>query len=186
MNSRDLNVLAPFFLEKILELRKITETDDYRYDPHCTYRPIAIQAALYCQGRTKAEKQKAITKLEKAGAVTLAQELHIVPAKPKERKVTWALPGESWHGYSLAVDFHCLEKSTGKALWGRDSYRQLADAAESLGLTSGLRWKTPDAPHIQYYDWELRSRYSWKELDDIYKKIHKTNSYQKAWEYIAL
>lgn len=184
--SRSLESLEPNFREKIIKLREITETEDYRYDITQTYRPVIEQAMFYCQGRTSEELQKKVDFLRKNKATFLALELEGCRAQPKKKKITKALPGEGWHSYGLAVDFHYLEKSSGRALWENKLYVPLAEAAEELGLFSGLRWKSPDAPHIQMHPFELRSQLSWKEIDDICRTANKKRKFDRMHELLPV
>lgn len=91
----------------------------------CTYRSQADQDALYAKGRT-------------------------VPGK----KVTWTR--NSKHTGRTAFDIAILVN--GKIIWnpeldadgdGVPEYTEAGEIGESVGLTWGGRWESPDAPHFQ-------------------------------------
>jgi peptidoglycan L-alanyl-D-glutamate endopeptidase CwlK len=91
-----------------------------------TYRDNASQAELYAQGRTK-----------------------------PGRKVTNAMPGQSWHNWKCAFDVVPLRQ--GKPVWGtteEDDYKlwnNIGSIGESVGLTWAGRWSTfKEFPHFQF------------------------------------
>lgn len=65
---------------------------------------------------------------------------------------TAAKPGWSFHQYGLAFDLVPLD-AQGKAWWepGTAVWDAIGRVGESLGLTWGGRWKTPDRPHFEYH-----------------------------------
>lgn len=86
-----------------------------------TYRDMESQAALYAQGRTG-------------------------PGK----KVTNAMPGDSFHNWKVAWDF--VPIINGKAVWNDDAmWKRCGQIAMSLGIEWGGSWtRFPDKPHCQY------------------------------------
>lgn len=68
--------------------------------------------------------------------------------------VTNARPGYSYHCYGLAIDvaFDTNNEKPGlQPSWSEKDLRFIADKAISMGLQSGLYFKTiKDAPHIQF------------------------------------
>jgi peptidoglycan L-alanyl-D-glutamate endopeptidase CwlK len=64
--------------------------------------------------------------------------------------VTHAPPGHSWHEYGLGVDCAPISLLEVKN-WAPDSplWPEMGAKGESLGLTWGGRWHTPDRPHFQ-------------------------------------
>lgn len=96
--------------------------------------------------------------------VTLARDNRVVIKltegyRPPERqqilldeKKTQAQPWYSFHQYGLAFDWVPLTPD-GKAWWDAplSVWEQVGRLGESLGLTWGGRWKTPDKPHFEYH-----------------------------------
>lgn len=91
-----------------------------------TLRDHECQQKLYDKGRTEESKKK------------------------KERKVTNAKPGYSWHNWGLAFDF--VPVVNGKAIWNdKEVFTQCGEIAESLGFTWAGRWKRfKEMAHCQY------------------------------------
>lgn len=84
------------------------------------FRSSAEQAAIYAQGRTK------------PGAI-----------------VSYAKPGTSYHEWGLAFDV-AVDKD-GQPTWPRDTklWNQIGALGESVGLTWGGRFPSPDLGHFQ-------------------------------------
>jgi hypothetical protein len=61
----------------------------------------------------------------------------------KERVVTYAKPGSSYHNFGLAADYWVASLSPAKRL-------QFGRIAESLGLTWGGRWRMADIGHVEW------------------------------------
>lgn len=110
-----------------------------------TFRSFEEQQKLYAQGRT-------------------------TPGK----KVTNALPGQSFHQYGLAIDFVILEDKDGDgkfetASWKvDDDWISIAREFKAHGYSWGGDWKFKDYPHV-----EKTFGYTWKQLKELYesKKI---------------
>lgn len=106
-----------------------------------TLRTFEEQAALYAQGRTK-------------------------PGK----KVTNALPGQSFHQYGLAFDYVLLKDTDGDnkfetVIWDvNDDWKSIAREYKAHGYTWGGDFKSfKDYPHI-----EKTFGKTWKELKALY------------------
>lgn len=178
---RDVKLLSPPLRESIQRLISETETEKGKYVPYETFRPFETQAIYYRQSRTTAQIQKKIEYLKKQGAPDIAQVLNDVGPQSGP-PVSGALSGESWHNYGLACDLYYLDKSSGKALWEREHYDALADKAKELGLTPGHFWKRfPDSPHVQLPKIEVRELFSWKDINDFYLTLKKSN-FNPPWE----
>lgn len=90
------------------------------------YRSQAEQDALYEQGRTT------------PGSI-----------------VTWVRGGNSAHNYGMAVDF-AFKTASGGISWDESlPWAKVGAIGESIGLTWGGRWKTPDKPHFEDPAWKL-------------------------------
>lgn len=77
--------------------------------------------------------------------------------------VTNAKPGQSAHNFGLAADLAPMKD--GKIWWNapKSVWKQMADTARGLGLTSGYYFKTIfDAPHVEHP--------SWKDMQAAWKK----------------
>lgn len=77
--------------------------------------------------------------------------------------VTNAKPGQSAHNFGLAADLAPIKD--GKIWWNapKPVWKQMADTARGLGLTSGYYFKTIfDAPHVEHP--------SWKDMQAAWKK----------------
>lgn len=100
------------------------------------FRSFAEQNKLYAKGRTQEQ-------MKLAG-------LPNVVAMPKEKKVTNAKGGESYHNYGLAIDFALLDKS-GNPFWlVNKDWMKVVEIAKGLGFDWGGDFTTIyDAPHFQ-------------------------------------
>ena len=123
--SRDIEDLTEETQEAYWNFDAAMQEAGIDYIVTCTYRSQAEQDALYAQGRTK-------------------------PGK----KVTWTR--NSKHKSRTAFDIAILVN--GKILWNPDldadgdgvaEYTEAGELGESVGLTWGGRWDSPDAPHFQ-------------------------------------
>lgn len=83
------------------------------------------------------------------------QRLYDQGRKTPGQIVTKAKPGSSAHNYGLAADLAPMKD--GKIWWkAPDSvWKQMADAAVSLGLTAGYYFKSfKDRPHVEDKSWK--------------------------------
>lgn len=130
MASRSLDDLHVAARSKVRALVTAAKVDGLEILIYCTLRPLAEQAELYAQGRTK------------PGPI-----------------VTWARPGQSAHNYGLAADGVVLvggkplwkpKTVADFALWER--YGALA---EKCGLEWAGRWPKAkrEFPHVQVPNW---------------------------------
>lgn len=60
--------------------------------------------------------------------------------------VTNARGGYSSHNFGLAADFTIFDGNS--PVWESPNYTKVGKIAESLGLSWGGRWSTPDEPHV--------------------------------------
>lgn len=103
------------------------------------------------------------------------------------KRVTNALPGQSYHNYGLAVDW-CLDADTDrKGLqpdWRLPEYERLAVAAEALGLEAAYRWRFfKEGPHVQM------SRVRLSELARVFDAARKQGqdeftAIKATWTYL--
>lgn len=122
----DKSKIAPFFLKKCELLIANCKAAGVDYVPISGYRDPEEQAKLYAIGRTVDIGKPVVTKAE---------------------------PYKSFHNYGLAMDF-CKDDDPSpkvKPNWSIDQYTVLADEANKLGLSAGLRWygNFQEGPHIQ-------------------------------------
>lgn len=141
-----------------------------------TIRDLKSQAKLWRQSRSYNEIYILIRKMEKEGAPFISHIVDIV-GKQYGRWATNCIPGQSWHNWNLAVD--CFVKNEqNKAVWSskHDGYKIYAETAKKLELTSGFFWHTKcDAVHVQFFNGNVRERYTWKEINDIMKERFPEN-----------
>ncbi len=69
-----------------------------------------------------------------------------------DAKKTQAKPWWSFHQHGLAFDWVPLDPQ-GRAWWEAplSVWQTVGQVGESLGLTWGGRWRTPDKPHFEYH-----------------------------------
>lgn len=175
--SRRKEDLDPLFREKVEETIEITLDAGFVPVIFFTLRTPFTQAKLYRATRGTAQIQAKASKLLKAGAPFLAHVLESVgpqyPPPGTRGNLTNALPGYSWHNWGLACDCF-IKDANGKAIWKakHPGYKVYAEAAKSIGLTSGYYWKDPvDSPHIQMPNYGVRKEYSTAEIDSRMEKL---------------
>jgi hypothetical protein len=123
----------------------------------CVDRTYQEQTALYAQGREPLDVVNSYRKI--AG-------MWLITEEENKRKVTWTMNSEHIinledarkdNNLSRAIDFAVLDKN-GKVTWdvkadvNKDNeadYKQCALIGERVGFYSGMRFKTPDIPHLQ-------------------------------------
>jgi len=105
---------------------------------------------------------------ELMGLASVLLDYRDIPRKPSW--LTSQLPGSGWHQWGEAADCYCYKNGKMVQNGSDPVYKKYADAAQSLGLTAGLYFSTPDAGHVQ-----LRSQagatnvYKWSKIDTIMK-----------------
>jgi peptidoglycan L-alanyl-D-glutamate endopeptidase CwlK len=122
INSRKLEDLLPAVGLRVQKFVDVCEARGIDVLITSTYRDNASQAELFAQGRTR-------------------------PGK----KVTNALPGQSFHNYAVAADFVPLR--AGKPQWEDAAlFTKCGEIAEMCGLEWSGRWKGKmrEMAHIQY------------------------------------
>lgn len=155
--SRDEALLHPDLRTRLQTMKTLAASQGLPYGKTwtitCTARFAHEQIILYLKGRCPVETQNGIRRELKWPTIIQAE----------NRIVTWTIagskhlviPGE--RNFADAFDFVILS-GTGKAEWdvkvdvdrnAVPDYEQIGRIAESVGLTWGGRWKTPDYAHIQ-------------------------------------
>jgi LAS superfamily LD-carboxypeptidase LdcB len=102
------------------------------------FRTIKEQQALYDQGRTEASKAK------------------------KEKIVTMAKPGQSYHNYGLAIDVVRMDGATPDWKYNMELLKPIADRY-------GIVWGGTFKNGVDYPHFELNLGNHWKQLKDITK-----------------
>lgn len=135
-----LQLLHPKIRNKAIdaynEAVKVTPVGVHPYIDQ-TLRTFAESDALYAQGRTK----------------------------PGEI-VSNSKAGQSYHNYSLALDFHL--QINGKDVWDQNNpnWKVVINIFKKYGFASGADWKTfKDYPHF-----EMTLGYNWRTLLDKWNK----------------
>lgn len=125
MASRNIEVLTEAAYEKALAFQEAMDGAEIPFVFTSTLRTQEEQDALYEQGRSKPGPIVTWTRRSKH-IEGIAFDIAIV----KDGRATW----------NMKVDVN-----------GDDipDYQQAGEIGESLGLTWGGRWKTPDYPHFQ-------------------------------------
>lgn len=162
--SRSLFDLKFEFHAMVAPLLDTCRSHGYDMRPYDTLRSVDDQAKLWRQGRSSQEIRQTIKTLEREGAPWIADRLQAVGPQ-HGRKVTFALPGQSWHNWGLAVD--CYRRiASGHADWSKESYRFYADLAREMGMTAGFYFRGwNDAPHIQMPSLS-KPGMSWSEINE--------------------
>lgn len=78
----------------------------------------------------------------------------------------------SWHGFGLGCDV--VEKDATPWNAPPTFWNRLGEAAESVGLTWGGRWKHPDLPHVQWGECPASPT-----ADD--RQLAETDGIQECW-----
>lgn len=174
--SRDIEDLVPEFRMEVERLLEACVKDGFTMKPFFTLRTPAEQARLWRQSRTAEEIGAAITTLQDASATFLAGVIEQVGPQAGKR-VTNALPGQSWHQWGEAVD--CFWLVDRKAEWSSARKVELADGnkingyhlyaqiAKQRNLEPGGLWsKLKDWPHVQLRAESSPTRiFAWNEID---------------------
>jgi peptidoglycan L-alanyl-D-glutamate endopeptidase CwlK len=85
--------------------------------------------------------------------------------------ITYAEPGQSYHNYFLALDFHLI--IDGQDYWPASAAQALANKYwmtvvnlfAAIGFNSGIYFPNPDEPHLEYKD-----GYTWQQLYALYNE----------------
>jgi hypothetical protein len=165
--------LEPEFADKLSQLLVWCQAHGMDFRISQGLRTPQTQAKYYCQWsqRPPAKIDAAAKKMKDSGAPWLASVLldhRDIPRTPNW--LTSQLPGSGWHQWGEAADCYCYRNGKMVQKGSDPVYKKYADAAESLGLTAGLFFSTPDAGHVQ-----LRSQagatnvFKWSEIDATMK-----------------
>jgi peptidoglycan L-alanyl-D-glutamate endopeptidase CwlK len=147
--SSTLDGLDERFKAKVQLLLQSCAANKIKMVPYFGLRSPQQQAKLWRQSRSRAAITAGIKRLRDNGAPWLANILETTNA-PKDKHVTNALPGLSWHQWGEALD--CYREIGGKPNWDDRNYKEYADIAETneIGLTAGGHWSSfQDWPHVQ-------------------------------------
>jgi len=160
-----LEDLKPKFRLKLLYCLQQLEETNQDVEIFCALREPREQAVLWMKSRSGKEIELAIKKLEKEGAVWLA-ELMKSTQRPYGRWETNNLPGQSWHQWGEAVSIRMISDS-GRVVWNPNhkGYRTLATATRMVNLASGFFWKRRDVVHVQLRADAVRAYYTSSEID---------------------
>ena len=176
--ARDVSLLWDPFEAKVWALLARCEALGHPMRPYFTRRDPWEQARLWRQSRTRARITRAADMLTRAHAPWLAQVLWAVGPQ-SGAWATNALPGQSWHQHSRAVDCAALVDLDGDGdldfQWDADAeaYRVYAEEARALGLTAGYDWRSRDAVHVQWDGGKVLDAYDWRELDTIMRWFYE-------------
>lgn len=174
--SRDLDTLVPEFREKFEKLLIVCKNSGFTFVPFYTLRTPQEQARLWRQSRSRSQIDAKISELRSNKCNFLAD--CIEGAGPQNgRRVTGAIPGQSWHNWGEACDAFLLSIN-GSAIWNEKhiGYEFYAQEAIKLGLTSGRFFKdkkgTPmmDSVHVQLRKSEVPQVYNIREVNDEMEK----------------
>ena len=151
VTDRRINTLHPLVREKAkIFILKAEKELGIKLRVVQALRSWQEQADLYNKGRTEESKAK------------------------KEKIVTNAKAGDSYHNYGLAIDV--VEIKDGKALWTNPNWSKIARLGKSLGFEWGGDWKSfKDKPHFQFT--------FGRKIADL-KKLYQSG--QKDGEYVRL
>lgn len=141
LSIRRLFLLHPSLRDKTIDLYKNRIAPALTGDYFCriiyTYRSLEQQTELYAQGRSKLFDKDG----KRLGIVTKAK------------------PGQSWHNFSLAIDFCLVNKSAGVS-WevvkdydkdGKADWQEVVDIFKSEGWKWGGDWSSfKDYPHLEF------------------------------------
>lgn len=151
VNKVSLDDLDSKIREYLVEFNNQAYAKGIPFIVTCTGRTLAMQVALYAQGRKTLEEVNSLRK--QAG-------LYLLSISENKYKVTWTL--DSKHiirpdrPKALAFDIAVLKN--GVATWdlkvdvdkdGQRDYLELAYISKAIGLTPGAFWSNPDFPHHQ-------------------------------------
>lgn len=160
MSSRDVATLHPKMQELVKAWLAKTEIDPLIYS---TVRERYEQAAIFAKGRTADQIASMAARLRALGMEEEAKILDRQAPLPGKR-ASDSPPGLSFHhaywldgawgGLALdcaplvhgILDYEAMTKYGDPA----DHIIDMMEAAESVGLTWGGRWKIRDRPHLQY------------------------------------
>lgn len=131
-------------------INELKKQYDYTATPFSGKRTFEEQAFLWRAGRSSRVVEQEIISLSSRGYKNIASAFQSTKPNPEKKKLTNALPGQSYHNYGLAVDLFIRDPKTNDPIWDgeHDAYKKMAEIAELLGLESGLRFRDP--VHVQY------------------------------------
>lgn len=126
--NRNSDDLDPEFRKRLAMTLGQLALEGTPFKFHEGYRTVARQQWLYAQGRTRPGKK--VT--QKNGTTNLSN--HQGNGKP---------------GSGRAADCYPIIGGKTSVNGTPELWKRYAEVAESYGLASGLRWKSPDAPHVE-------------------------------------
>jgi hypothetical protein len=149
--SEIIKELSPEAFDKYKKLESLCEKHKLNVLFYCARRSFRDQAVCFRQSRTRKDIEDRIELLRAEGLDPVANAIEAAgPVKGVVgRHITYAVPGESWHQWGLALDG--VPVYSGKLQWNRDS--ELWQVYGSLAEEAGFRWLGADGgmdyPHIQ-------------------------------------
>ncbi len=106
-----------------------------------TLRTLPQQEALYAQGRLSRAEVNRLRQV--AGWPALS-------ALERNRMVTNARPGDSWHNWGRAFDLVPMQRHQNLLPhWASPWWKKLGELGKAVGLEWGGEWRKPDRPHFQ-------------------------------------
>ena len=159
MASRSLDDLIPELKEKAIRHQELCKDAGIEIVFTCTARSVKEQIALYAQGRQELNEVNELRRI--AGLWPISEEAN-------QRKVTWTLNSRHlidiedvnlYNDKSRAYDIAIVRDAGGKVIWDLKAdvnenevgdYEEAARLGESLGLTAGARFKSPDWVHFEW------------------------------------
>ncbi|MBV8252044.1 MAG: M15 family metallopeptidase [Chitinophaga sp.] len=143
--------------------------------PYEKLRTPAIQANYWKTGRQETDIQETRKRLLQENCQFLLACIDNGKPLQRDKQLTNALPGNSWHQWGEAMD--CYWLYNGQKIWdinyldadGRNGYKVYAEEAQKLGLEAGYFWKSfPDGVHIQLRkESSPLASYSLKTINDL-------------------
>ena len=158
MASRSLDDLVPELKEKAIRHQELCKDAGIEIIFTCTARLVKEQIALYAQGRQALDEVNELRRI--AGLRPITEEAN-------QRPVTWTLNSKHlidledvnlYNDKARAYDI-AIVRDGGKVIWDLKTdvnenevgdYEEAARLGESLGLTAGARFKSPDWVHFEW------------------------------------
>ena|SRR4030066_1020093 len=157
MASRSLDDLVPELKEKAIKHQELCKDAGIEIIITCTARLVKEQIALYAQGRQPLDEVNELRRI--AGLWPISEEAN-------QRKVTWTLNSrhlidledvnlynDKARAYDIAIVRDEKNNWDVKADINENEiadYEEAARLGESLGLTAGARFKSPDWVHFEW------------------------------------
>lgn len=117
-------------------------------------KALALVSTAHCEGINIAITSGYRSNEEQAAIYGKGRSSYIYNGKqygnPKEKKVSNAKPGTSYHNFGLAFDFTVFDDNR-QPIWNGNSYDKVGKMGQALGLEWGGAWTGfKDRPHFQH------------------------------------